>query len=348
VKKRRFLLRWFNRLLLLATIICGLASLIPSDLFSGSGLFALIFPTLIVPHILFFILNLRVSLRNVIPHLIGIGLTFLPAMAQLPIAKTIDAPEKSIRIASYNVRAFYQSENASSKIAAWAQRQEIDVLCMQEIRKPEERPVRQLYSNVFFAPKWSGYCVGIFSKYPIVYEELLEFKELPGDGYPKYSAGFADIVLPWDTVRFINVHLSSTGVSDGDMSVEPNADDFLARTKDIVGKIIQSERARGLQAKSILKWVDQSPHPTVLCGDFNGVPSGNLYARLLQKMKDPYICNGTGKMGSFEPLKRRFLPIRIDWTLLSKGIKCTDQHLEHIDFSDHYPLVTTINAPILE
>ena len=51
-----------------------------------------------------------------------------------------------------------------------------------------------------FAPKWSGYCVGIFSKYPIVYEELLEFKELSGDGYPKYSAGLADIALPWDTV----------------------------------------------------------------------------------------------------------------------------------------------------
>ena len=167
-------------------------------------------------------------------------------MAQLPVTKPIDAPDDSVRIASYNVRAFYQSENAARQIAAWSKQEGIDVLCMQEIRKPAEWPISTLFSNVFFAPKWSGYCVGIFSKYPIVYEELLEFKELSGDGYPKYSAGLADIALPWDTVRFINVHLSSTGVSDGDMSVEPNADDVIVRTKDIINKLIRSERARGL------------------------------------------------------------------------------------------------------
>ncbi len=348
MKKRRFFLDWMNRLSLLTTIFCGLASLIPSDLFSGSGLFALIFPTLIVPHILFFVLTLRISLKYVITNLIGIALTFFPAMAQLPIAEPLNDQEDSVRIASYNVRAFYQSDNAASQIAAWSQQEEIDVLCMQEIRKPEEWPISSLFSNVFYAPKWSSYCVGIFSKYPIIYEELLEFRELPGDGYRKHSAGIADIALPWDTVRFINVHLSSTGVSDGDMSVEPNADDVIERTKNIINKLVRSEHTRGLQAKSILQWVKESPHPLILCGDFNSVPSGNLYARLLQKMEDPYIWHGTGKMGSFEPLKRRFLPIRIDWTLHSKDFQCTDQHIEHIDYSDHYPLITTIGPPILE
>ena len=337
-----------NRLLLLTTIFCGLASLIPSDLFSGSGLLALIFPTLIVPHILFFVLTLRISLKYVITNLIGIALTFFPAMAQLPIAEPLNDQEDSVRIASYNVRAFYQSDNAASQIAAWSEQEKIDVLCMQEIRKPEEWPISSLFSNVFYAPKWSSYCVGIFSKYPIIYEELLEFHELPGEGYRKHSAGIADIALPWDTVRFINVHLSSTGVSDGDMSVEPNADDVIERTKNIIKKLVRSEHTRGLQAKSILQWVTESPHPLILCGDFNSVPSGNLYARLLQKMKDPYIWHGTGKMGSFEPLKRRFLPIRIDWTLHSKDFQCTDQHIEHIDYSDHYPLITTIGPPILE
>ena len=348
MKKRRFFLDWMNRLSLLTTVFCGLASLIPSDLFSGSGLFALIFPTLIVPHILFFVLTLRISLKYVITNLIGIALTFFPAMAQLPIAEPLNDQEDSVRIASYNVRAFYQSDNAASQIAAWSQQEEIDVLCMQEIRKPEEWPISSLFSDVFYAPKWSSYCVGIFSKYPIIYEELLEFHELPGDGYRKHSAGIADIALPWDTVRFINVHLSSTGVSDGDMSVEPNADDVIERTKNIIKKLVRSEHTRGLQAKSILQWVKESPHPLILCGDFNSVPSGNLYARLLQKMEDPYIWHGTGKMGSFEPLKRRFLPIRIDWTLHSKDFQCTDQHIEHIDYSDHYPLITTIGPPILE
>jgi len=86
----------------------------------------------------------------------------------------------------------------------------------------------------------------------------------------------------------------------------------------------------------------------VLCGDFNSVPGGNLYARLLFNLEDPYIFKGSGKMGSFEPLKRRYLPIRIDWTLHSEGIESYDQHIDHINLSDHYPLVTTIGPPIEE
>ena len=252
-----------------------------------------------------------------------------------------------MRVASYNVRAFYQSENAASQIAAWSKQEGIDVLCMQEIRKPAEWPISTLFSNVFYAPKWSGYCVGIFSKYPIVYEELLEFKELSGDGYPKYSAGLADIALPWDTVRFINVHLSSTGVSDGDMSVEPNADDVIVRTKDIINKLIRSERARGAASKIHFTVGRGKSTSSGSMRRFQQCTLGQSICAVIAKMEDPYIWHGTGKMGSFEPLKRRFLPIRIDWTLHS-DFQCTDQHIEHIDYSDHYPLVTTISAPIEE
>ena len=72
---------------------------------------------------------------------------------------------------------------------------------------------------------------------------------------------------------------------------------------------------------------------------------GDVEVRLLQDLEDPYIFKGSGDMGSFEPLKRRYLPIRIDWTLHSKNIESFDQHIDHIDYSDHYPLVTTIGPP---
>jgi endonuclease/exonuclease/phosphatase family metal-dependent hydrolase len=309
----------------------------------------LAFPVLIIPHFIFFFITLRYATRRILPNLLGIGLTLIPALAQIPYAKPLQAPENAVKIATYNVRAFYQVDDASKKMRQWVADQGIDVLCLQEVRRPGYYPVDQEFSHLAFAPKWSGYSVGIFSKYPIVHKEALSFEYISDDeGYPSKSAGLADIVLPWDTVRFINVHLNSTGVRDGDMSVEPDTDQLLSRGKEIARKLAGSDRVRGLQSKSIIEWIEASPHPVVLCGDFNSVPGGNLYARLLGKMEDPYLFKGSGKMGSFEPLKRRYLPIKIDWTLHSEGIESYDQHIDHINLSDHYPLVTTIGPPKIE
>ena len=349
MRKRRFILKWINRLLLLLTILCGVGSLLPSDTLPGSSLLSLAFPVFILPHIFFFLLTLRFSPKRILPNLIGIGLTLIPALAQFPYAKPQEAPENAVRIATYNVRAFYQVNDASKKMRKWVADQNIDVLCMQEVRRPGFYPVDQEFSHVAFAPKWSGYSVGIFSKYPIIYKEPLIFSYVDeNEEYPKGSAGLADIVLPWDTVRFINVHLNSTGVRDGDMSVSADTDELLARGKFIARKLAGSDHVRGLQSKSVLEWIEASPHPVVLCGDFNSVPGGNLYARLLRTMEDPYLFKGSGKMGSFEPLKRRYLPIKIDWTLHSEGIESYDQHIDHINLSDHYPLVTTIGPTIKE
>lgn len=270
----------------------------------------------------------------------------MPVLAQFPFAKPGNAPEYSVNVATYNVQAFYQVENASKKISEWVAEEKIDILCMQEVRRPGYYPVDQAFTDIAFAPKWSGYSVSIFSKYPIINEEPLLFTYVDEtQEYPKGSAGFADIVLPWDTVRFINVHLNSTGVRDGDMSISADTDDLITRGKAIARKLTNSDHVRGLQSKSLLEWIDKSPHPVVLCGDFNSVPGGNLYARLLQKMEDPYLFKGSGKMGSFEPLKRRYLPIKIDWTLHTAGISSYDQHIDHIHLSDHYPLVTKIGPP---
>ena len=349
MRKRRFILTWINRLLLLGTVVSGLGSLLPANIFAGASLLALIVATLIVPHFVLLLVTLRISAKRILPNLIGIALTLIPALAQFPFAKPKDQPQDCLRIATYNVRAFYQGLDAPEKMSAWAERENIDVLCLQEVRRPSHKPLEKSFSHVAFAPKISRYSVGIFSKYPVIHTEPLTFSYVKqGKRYPTRSAGLADIVLPWDTVRFINVHLNSTGVQDGDMEVAPSTEELLERGKEIARKLAGSDRTRGLQSKSILEWIEESPHPVVLCGDFNSVPGGNLYARLLFHLEDPYIFKGSGKMGSFEPLKRRYLPIRIDWTLHSKGIESYDQHIDHINLSDHYPLVTTIGPPMEE
>ena len=46
--------------------------------------------------------------------------------------------------------------------------------------------------------------MGIFSKYPIVYEDYSILKNYLVTDILN-TVGLADIALPWDTVRFINV-----------------------------------------------------------------------------------------------------------------------------------------------
>jgi endonuclease/exonuclease/phosphatase (EEP) superfamily protein YafD len=232
VRKRRFILTWINRLLLLGTVVSGLGSLLPANIFAGASLLSLIFPTLIVPHFVLLLVTLRISAKRILPNLIGIALTLIPALAQFPFAKPKDQPQDCLRIATYNVRAFYQGLDAPEKMSAWAEKENIDVLCLQEVRRPSHKPLEKSFSHVAFAPKISRYSVGIFSKYPIIHTEPLTFSYVTqGKRYLTRSAGLADIVLPWDTVRFINVHLNSTGVQDGDMEVAPSTEELLERGK---------------------------------------------------------------------------------------------------------------------
>ncbi|MEJ6566980.1 MAG: endonuclease/exonuclease/phosphatase family protein [Flavobacteriales bacterium] len=353
MKKRHFLLRWANRVVFLITLLVGLGSLVSSNWLPGASLLSLIFPLLIIPNAILLLLSLRYMARKSPITIIGIGLTAIPVLAQLPLASAPEEDLEDIKIATYNVRGFYQEASVSEQIAKWTSEQNIDILCMQEIRKSVVSPIAERFPFRTHAPKWSGYSVGIYSTYAIINSGSLEFDRVEKQSYARFSAGFADIILPFDTVRVLNVHLSSTGVQDGDMTVEPTREDLLEASQFMARKIADSDENRGLQAEHIVEWVEESPHPVILCGDFNGVPGGNLYARLLVELKDPYILKGYGPMGTFEPLLRRHLPIRIDWTLHSEELVATGQYVDHIYLSDHFPLVTTISGlrqvgPLLE
>ena len=164
------------------------------------------------------------------------------------------------------------------------------------------------------------------------------------NAYAKRSAGYADIALPDDTIRIINIHLSSTGIKDMDMEIEPTREEWIEKGQFMAQKIARSDRDRGKQGQSILQWVDHSPYPVVLTGDFNSVPGGNLYARLLWKLDDPYLFKGSGAWGSYLPLLQKCVPLRIDWTLVDEQLPYSGQYLSDVAFSDHRPLITTFSA----
>ena len=344
MKKRFWFLRVINIALFYATIIIGICSLLPGHWLPGVGVLNIIFPFLVIPHIIFALISLRLVPRLFVRNLIGLMLLFFPLMAQFPLSPS-PAPEQTAwKVASYNVRAFYQQRGIAKDIAEWTQSEGIDILCTQEMRRSVANPIAAHYPFRVYAPNNKRIGTAIYSKFPIINHGSLVFDAIEGNSYAKRSAGYADVALPDDTIRIINIHLSSTGIKDLDMEIEPTREEWIEKSQFMAKKIARSDRDRGKQGRSLLKWIDESPHPVVLTGDFNSVPGGNLYARLLWKLDDPYLFKGSGAWGSYLPLLQKGLPLRIDWTLVDNQLPYSGQYLSDVAFSDHRPLITTFTA----
>ncbi len=344
------MLHWLNLALTAVTLATAMGSLIPSQFIPGVGILSLLLPLLVIPHLIAFIFWVRFKPKKSFTNLFGLAIIAFPLMAQWPFARAIESSSDEVKVASYNVRAFYQTPRAAQEIGNWAEQESIAILCMQEIRRSAAAPLAKLYPYRVYAPEQKNYSVAIYSKYPIIKHSPLVYTRLTTKGYARTSAQYADIALPFDTVRILNVHLSSTGLQDQDMEVVHSRDELLETGQFVLSKLASTDRSRGLQANHIVEWVKESPHPVILTGDFNGAPGGNLYWRLLRHLNDPYILDGYGTMGSFEPLARRGLFFKIDWTMHSPELHSKGQFIDNITLSDHRPLVTRFSAepPALE
>jgi len=346
VKKRFRLLKTANLGLFFLTVILGLFTLLPGHWIPGVGILNIIFPLLIIPQLIMLLIAIRYQSKLLVFNAICIVLTFFPVMAQFPVSASPSPEQTAWKVASYNVRAFYQKRGIAKDIAQWTQSEGIDILCTQEMRRSVANPVAAHYPYRVYAPNNKRIGTAIYSKFPIIKHGSLLFDAIEENSYAKHSAGYADIILPYDTIRFINIHLSSTGIKDMDLEIEPSREEWIEKGQFMAKKIARSDRVRAKQGLSILQWVDESPYPVVLTGDFNSVPGGNIYARLLWKLDDPYLFKGSGAWGSYLPLLQKGFPLRIDWTLVDEKLPYSGQYLSDVAFSDHRPLITTFSARI--
>lgn len=326
----------------MATLALGGAALIPPHWLPGIGLAVLPLPLLALPHLFLLFFWLFRKPLKALPNVISLGLLLIPVMSQLPLNGGKHwAGADQYSLVSYNVRGFYERRGVSGEIADYLKSHDVDVLCAQEVRKSKAGVLKELFMYSTFAPPKGNYGVAIYSQYPIVHARPLIFERTTENKYNRQSACFADIALPFDTIRFINVHLISTGVQDEELKIEDTSREGLwNQAKLLARKMRMTDKTRSLQGFEVIDWIDDSPHPVILTGDFNQVPAGSVYAQLLWRLSDPYIFKGTGTLGSFVPLARRFAPIRIDWSLFDRQLDVDVQFIDPVEMSDHRPIIS--------
>lgn len=261
----------------------------------------------------------------------------------------------TIRIVDWNIRSLEGLSNESDKkrkdratIPETIIAQNANVVCLQEFNTsasqnniaPFEAKYRYHYFSRDFKRAKQGYESGsiIFSKYPITDSGKVVFP-----GKQQGSLIFADIKTPQQTIRVFTTHLQSFRFKPGDYDnmeeIKNTGEKALPASKSIIQKMKLAYIKRGEQADIVRDALDKSPHPSIICGDFNDVPNSYTYFHIRDNWQDVFLKTSLGIGRSYMALAPT---LRIDYIL-------PDNHLNILQFdqvdenlSDHLMLVADV------
>ncbi len=257
------------------------------------------------------------------------------------------------RIVDWNVQSFNgltQNRNIKklvrTEVAESILKFRPDVICLQEFNQGLTEDNIALFNRQypyhFFSRDYrrtNGYQSGciIFSKFPIIDSGRI--------AYPvAESLLFADIVKGEDTVRIYTTHLQSFKFKKEDYEdiekIKEQEDETLAASRSLFRKMKLAFKRRGIQAGMVRQSLDQSPFPSVLCGDFNDVPNSFAYFHIKgNDRQDAFLEKSFGIGRSFISLAPT---LRIDYILPDKRFQVKQFEMVDEALSDHIMLLTDI------
>ncbi len=336
--------------------------------------FGLYFIPILAINLLLFILA---ALRRSASAWISV-IALLPALLYselfVKIGHTEDAHKEGIEliIESYNVGMFSSSEDALSRekcrkeIGKHIAKESPHIICMQEFFAESYTQADTIFStypyrhyHLFKVRNGKLFGNIILSKFPIGERGRISFK-----GSTNLSI-FADIEHYGRTLRVYNNHLESYNVSftalahkfaeliknnSGNISTDQEKNMAFSEleaardelTKDIVEtheKMKGTFIKRSQQVERIIDHINQTPHQTIICGDFNDTPMSYTYHTLAKHRKDTFEEAGTGFGATFAPV---WPLLRIDYILVPDDSQPLHHTIHKSGLSDHYPVTAHI------
>ena len=277
--------------------------------------------------------------------------------------ETIEKSRDDLVVATYNVMNFSDKDSAEGVsnyhcVGEWLNEQGVQVACLQEAHFSSSKSFAEFRQGLrkmsygFFTnaqvgneelQEGSGYA--IFSTYPIVRHSVV------GQNEKNIYGVWADLKVGRDTLRIVNLHLQSTGITSDERrgTLSPQIiDDTMAREKlsKVVTKMVENYRQRAEQSECVAQIVEQSPYRVVVCGDFNDTPASYTYNQIISEgLADAYVERGRGTEYTFKGLYNLF---RIDYVLPAEEHFNVKQYNSYdLEYSDHKAVVVTL-APKVE
>jgi endonuclease/exonuclease/phosphatase family metal-dependent hydrolase len=227
-----------------------------------------------------------------------------------------------------------------------------DVICLQEFNNSKLQDNIALFKSKYpyyyfardFRGRSNGYEVGciIFSKFPIKDSAKTKFS-----GSYSESIISADIETASGIIRVYNTHLQSFKFEKKDYEgmdkIKNTDEEALRSSRTLIQKMKLAFIKRGEQARLVRGALDNTPYPSVLCGDFNDVPNSYTYFHIKKDWQDAFLSSSLG-------IGRTYLGVaptlRIDYILPNSAFQIQQFEMVDEDLSDHLMLMSdlTINS----
>jgi endonuclease/exonuclease/phosphatase family metal-dependent hydrolase len=346
-----------NAIVVLLFLIAALSPYINPQDFWLHGFIALATPYLILLLILFLLFWLitkpMIALMPLIALLIGwqqIAVVF--AWTGNAIFTKRKA-ENHFRIVNWNIQSFNGlSKNALAKkmvrdeVANSILKTYPDIICLQEFNNAASENNISLFSNshpyyVFSKDHqrndgtYQSGCI-IFSKYPIIHSDRVEFPS-------EESLIYADLLKGNDTIRIFTTHLQSFKFKKKDYAdietIKETKESAFSASLSLMRKMKAAYKKRGEQTTMVNIALDRSPYPSIITGDFNDVPNSYTYFNIRGNKNDAFLERSFGLGRTFISLAPT---LRIDYILLDKQFEVKQFDMVDEALSDHIMLVADI------
>ena len=325
--------------------------------------FGLAYPVWLAINLFFLVLWILLFKKYAWISLMAIllGINHLLSIYPVTWSDRKNAPADAIKIMTFNVHSLYGITNKQfnpkirSKITDFLAAQSPDILCIQEFFVKSEdstlvlnRFTKEIGSSYFtyknyleMKDKRKINALTIFSKFPIIGNGSIRMNNR------NVFCIFADIQVHGAKIRVYNLHLESIKFGNEDYSFyahltekESDSSNLSTGSLKIFSKLKKAFAIRAEQVDMLKKDMDLSPHPLVICGDFNDPPNSYTYHVLSDKLKDSYKKAGKGLFGN--TYAGNFPSFRIDYILFDKLFDAYNYQRWKVDFSDHYPVSVSL------
>ncbi|HVX25006.1 MAG TPA: endonuclease/exonuclease/phosphatase family protein [Parafilimonas sp.] len=268
-------------------------------------------------------------------------------------------PAGTFRIISWNVANMYGLSNDReikqhnrTELAQSILDLQPDIICLQEFNHSYTQGegadniglFSKQYPNYFYSKdfnKENGYYTSgsiVFSKYPIIDSGKFDY---PGNFTG--SLIYIDVKVHDDTVRIFTTHLQSFGFNNADYAeinkIKQRDEKSIEASKNIFKKMKNAFTNRGVQADIVREQTDVCKYASVVCGDFNDVPSSYTYFHIRNLRQDAFLKKGLGVGKTYSSLAPM---LRIDYILPDTSFSIQQFGMIDENLSDHAMLVSDL------